>query len=96
MKQIFVLCYSRGPAWIEGKAVFEQPLREHLAYMHELKARGVLLLGGPFTDDEGGLVVAKALSLNEARCLVERDPAVSAGVMVAVAHPWKLMAGAIV
>ncbi len=95
MKLTFIIHYARGPAWVEGKSVFEQPLQEHLAYMNGLKAQKKLLLGGPFTDDTGGLIVVDAASAQEARSMADADPAVAAGVMVAAAHPWLLMAGAL-
>jgi uncharacterized protein YciI len=95
MKQAFVIYYRRGPAWIDGKTVFEQPLQEHLAYMKGLKAAGTLMLGGPFTDNSGGMVVVDAAGADEAQAILEGDPAVRDRVMVAEAHPWKLMAGAL-
>jgi uncharacterized protein YciI len=94
MDNIFAICYSRGPSWVVGKSVFEQPLAAHLAYMTALKTRGTLLLGGPYTDDHGGLIVVKVPGEQAARDLIAADPAVRAGVMTATAHPWKLLAGA--
>lgn len=95
MKQPFVLYYSRGAAWLEGRTVFEQPLQDHLLYMRRLAADGSLLLGGPFTDDRGGLVVVRAEGIDEAQAILQADPAVRDRVMVAEAHPWKLLAGAL-
>ena len=46
MKQAFVLLYRPGPAWIEGKPVSEQPLREHLDYLSGLYQTGTLLMAG--------------------------------------------------
>lgn len=93
MHQYFVICYRRGPAWIEGKTVFEQPLQAHLAYMKTLRAESTLILGGPFIDDTGGLIVVDARNLPEANAILEKDPAVRDCLMIAEAHPWKLMAG---
>lgn len=93
MNQLFVIFYRRGPAWAEGKSVFEQPLQEHLAYMQGLKKQSILILGGPFTDDMGGLIVVAAGSSHEANAIFSNDPAVQDGVMIAEAHPWKMMAG---
>ena len=95
MKQAFVIYYRRGPAWLEGKSVFEQPLQQHLTYVRGLAARGTLRLGGPFTDDCGGLIVVDAADAADAQALLEADPAVRDGVMAAEAHPWKLMAGSL-
>lgn len=93
MNSTFAICYSRGPSWVTGKSVFEQPLQAHLAYMKTLRVQGRLLLGGPFLDDEGGLVVVSAAGIDEANQIASDDPAIRAGVMVAKAHPWKILAG---
>jgi uncharacterized protein YciI len=93
MNNAYVLCYRRGPAWVAGKTVFEQPLKEHLAYMMSLKACGTLVLGGPFLDDTGGLVVVESDTLQAAQALAQGDPAIRDRVMVAEVHPWKIMAG---
>ncbi|MDM0033274.1 YciI family protein [Variovorax sp. J22P271] len=95
MKQPFVIYYRRGTAWLDGRTVFEQPLQDHLAYMKSLAAAGTLRLGGPFTDDCGGMVVIDAEGADEARAIMEADPAVRDRVMEAEAHPWKLLAGAL-
>jgi uncharacterized protein YciI len=94
MKNTFAICYRRGPAWFAGKTVFEQPLGEHLQYMRTLSAAKTLVFGGPFSDDSGGLVIVDVTDAQQAHDIVRNDPAVRDGVMVAEAHPWKLMAGA--
>ena len=93
MNSIFAVCYSRGPNWVKGKSVFEQPLQAHLAYMKAPHAQGRLLLGGPFLNDEGGLVVVRVAGIDEANQIASDDPAIRAGVMMTRAHPWKLLAG---
>lgn len=93
MKQPYVIYYRRGSAWLNGRTVFEQPLQDHRAYMQSLAAAGTLRLGGPFTDDSGGMVVIDADGAAEAQAIMEGDPAVRDRVMAAEAHPWKLLAG---
>lgn len=93
MAATFIAHYHRGPQWQAGKSVFEQPLQGHLAYMHQLVQQRRLLIGGPFLDDSGGLIVLSAESIDEARALVAADPAVRDQVMVAQTHPWRVMAG---
>lgn len=95
MRQPFVLFYRHGPAWEAGKSVYQQALQEHLAYMKSLVRSGDVVLGGPFADDCGGMVVVKADNLEQARGIMAADPAVRASIMVAEAHPWHLMAGAL-
>jgi uncharacterized protein YciI len=93
IKQKFAIVYRRGPSWVERRSIFEQPLQAHLAYMKNLSAQSILLLGGPFTDDTGGLIVVAVDSLEEANALINKDPAVQEQIMCAEAHPWKLIRG---
>ena len=93
MSHTFAIHYRCGPEWVHGKTVFEQPLQDHLAYMHQLVEAGILKMGGPFLDDTGGLIVVIAETEQEAGELATADPAVRNGVMTAQTHPWKLIAG---
>jgi uncharacterized protein len=95
MQTIFALCYRPGPAWLPGKSVFEQPLQAHLAYMRSLREAGSLVLAGPYSDDTGGLVALEADSREAACEIVDGDPAVRAGVMLAEVHPWLIMSGSL-
>lgn len=60
----------------------------HLAYVEDLRKRGLVWAGGPFTDGEGGLVIYSAGSLEEARRLLEADPLVTSGARRTELHPW--------
>jgi uncharacterized protein YciI len=64
---------------------------QHLAHLGELRARGVLLLAGPFGDqpDESlrGLCVLTT-GVDETRELMANDPAVRAGRLVAEVMSW--------
>ena len=49
---VFIL--RRGPAWVEGTAMRQQPsLNGHFAHMQKLQDAGQLVLGGAFTDEMG-------------------------------------------
>lgn len=37
----YLVIYRPGPGWLEGKAMAEQPLREHGRYLISLHRRGV-------------------------------------------------------
>ena len=53
----FLVIYRPGPAWLAGKSVSEQPLKEHGKYMLRLYVKGSMKLAGPLTDNAGGAVV---------------------------------------
>jgi uncharacterized protein len=85
---MFVIIYTPGPAWIQGKSFSEQPLMEHGHYLQQLFVEQLLLLGGPFTDATGGMAVIDTESSAEAQVILDQDPAVLKKVFLASLHPW--------
>jgi uncharacterized protein YciI len=90
MKPTYLLLYRPGPAWIPGRPVGEQPLREHRRYLQGLAAKGVLRMAGPFADDAGGAVAFEAEDMAAASALALADPAVVSRVFLFEVHPWAL------
>ena len=73
--------FCAGPTWTSG-APDEQPgWDEHAAFI-ELVARGTMVMGGPFADYSGSMIVLENMGEDEARELVARDPFVANGVFV--------------
>lgn len=91
MKSTYLVIYRPGPAWISGKPVTEQPLKEHGKYMLSLYKNGVLKFAGPFTDNAGGAAVFEAENEDEAKAVVAADPAVISKVFLSELHPWGLV-----
>jgi uncharacterized protein YciI len=89
-KPMYLVVYKPGPAWLEGKPLSEQPLREHFRYMVSLYAKGTLKFAGGFTDNTGGAAAFEAANDNEAKSIAENDPAVLSKVFVYELHPWGL------
>ena len=95
---IFVIEHSAGPAWVDGTPYPEQPgIERHIAFMRSLDERGVLILGGPFTDLHAGAPVGMALvrlgSQEEAEALASGDASVSAGLIRYRVRPWRVPMG---
>jgi uncharacterized protein YciI len=86
----FLVVYRPGPAWLTGKSVMEQPLKEHGKYMLSLYIKGSMRLAGPLTDNAGGAVLLEVSDEAEAKAIVANDPAVKSGIFVYEMHPWKL------
>ena len=84
----FALLYSPGPAWLSGKPLSEQPLAEHVEYLTRLHREGTVVMGGPFEDGSGGLVVADVQSPEEAQDVVAANPGVRSGILVASVKKW--------
>jgi uncharacterized protein len=89
-RNTFLVIYRPGPAWLPGKPIAEQPLKEHGRYMLSLYTKGLLKSGGPFTDDKGGAVVLEVADEAQAKDLVANDPAVKSNVFLHEMHPWRL------
>jgi uncharacterized protein YciI len=83
MKNTFVLQWGHGPAWVEGKTVREQPYwNEHADFMDPIFERGMVVLGGPFADGSGSLLVLEAEDEREVRETFAADPFVTKGIFV--------------
>jgi uncharacterized protein YciI len=91
VKSTFLVIYKPGPAWLPGKPVTQQPLREHGRYMLDLYSQGQLKIAGPFSDDSGGAVVLYAADQGDAKNIVIKDPAVVTGIFTYELHPWSLV-----
>jgi uncharacterized protein YciI len=76
MKNTFVILWAHGPAWVAGKTVREQPYwDEHATFMDRLFESGMVVLGGPFADGTGSMVVVEAESeRDEVADLFAHDP----------------------
>lgn len=72
----FIIHYSPGQAWLEGKPLFEQELMEHGDYMSQLVKENILLVGGPFSNEDGGLAIIKVRDEIQAKVVLENDPAI--------------------
>jgi uncharacterized protein len=86
----FLVIYRPGPAWLAGKPVSEQPLKEHGKYMLGLYEKGWMKLAGPLKDNAGGAVVLEVTDESQAKAVVAEDPAVKSGIFVYELHPWEL------
>lgn len=86
----YLVIYRPGPAWVAGKPVEEQPLKEHGKYMLSLYVKGSMKLAGPLTDNAGGAVLLEVANESEANSIVMEDPAVRTGIFVYEMHPWEL------
>jgi len=61
----------------------------HLAYVRDLKAKDKAIAGGPVTSFNWALLLLKVDSLEEARTIVENDPAVMGGLFSDTkVEPW--------
>lgn len=78
---------------VVDRAVYEPHLPAHIAYLQELKARGALVLSGPFADRTGGMVLVNAASRAEAESIAEADPLIANRVDTYELREWLITDG---
>lgn len=82
-----------------GMEAIMRNLEAHLAYQIDLEARGIMFGAGPFADDtetdwQGeGMVIVRAVSLEEAKAIAEADPMHKSGARTFRIRPWLLNEG---
>lgn len=64
-------------------------LEDHIAYLNDYIARGEIFAKGPFLDHTGGLVILRVGSMDEAREIVENDPAIKLGSRKYSLKEWR-------
>ena len=88
MTNSYIAYYKPGPNWLEGKSLKDQPLQKHVNYLVELHRSGSVIMGGPYGDGSGGLVVFAADDIIDVNEVVSRDPTVAEGILVASVKQW--------
>lgn len=91
MRTYVVGFLNKGPKWTAEATEETRKIHEgHMANIKTMAAAGKLILAGPFSDDGKlrGMFVFDLTSLEEAKALVEKDPAVKAGRLVVELHSW--------
>jgi uncharacterized protein YciI len=83
MKNTFMILWAPGPAWVPGKTVREQPYwAEHATFMDRLFENGMVVLGGPFADATGSLLIVEAENEHEVADVFAHDPFVVHDIFV--------------
>lgn len=90
----FVLCILKtGPkdAEITDKKTRDEIFAGHMANINRLADDGKLALAGPFGKNNRtyrGLFIFAVTTIDEAQALVETDPVIKSGMMIAELTPW--------
>lgn len=82
MKNTFVAISSAGPNRDLSKGTRGQPFwDEHAAFIDQLVDDGFILMGGPFVDEGGSLLILNAEDENEVREKLKNDPWAAHGIL---------------
>ncbi len=75
-----VVRWRAGPTWTSGRPEDQPGWDEHATFVDDLVARGIFVMGGPFADSSGSLMLLENATAEQARDLVLQDPFVANGV----------------
>jgi len=86
-----VLFHSPGERWVDSLSFRDQPgIEEHVNYMGLLLKNKKLVLGGPFLDNSGGMVIFDG-TIEEAEKAANDDPAVKNCLLKVKVKPWMVV-----
>lgn len=97
MQKYFIVFLKKGPNRDQPKEEVAELQKKHLAYLEKLFQMGKTSITGPFGDDGDirGMVIYNTATLQEAKRLAERGPAVQAGRLSVEIHPFWAAKGSV-
>ncbi len=84
--ELYVILLSK----IEGKNLSKELILEHVKYLQNLERDHKLVLCGPFSDYDGGMIIIKASSIFEANEIANSDPFIKNEVEKCEVRTWQL------
>jgi uncharacterized protein len=82
MKNTFVVISSAGPNRDFTKGTRQQShWDEHAAFIDQLVAEGFILMGGPFEEEGGAMLIVNAEDETEVREKLKNDPWLEHGIL---------------
>ena len=72
--------FRAGPTWTTGTPDEQPGWDAHADFVDDLVVRNLMVMGGPFADNSGTMIVLENVGEDEARELVAGDPFVANGV----------------
>lgn len=96
MKTYYFVLLFEGSNRNQDSVIVEHLHEAHLAHIRLMAQNGKLAIAGPFLDDGDlrGIYIFDVGTLDEAKKLVENDPAVRAGRLHFEIRPWMGQGGA--
>jgi uncharacterized protein len=88
-KRRVIVRIRRGVAWGGGPPEAQPGWEEHAAWIDTHVDRGTIVMGGPFSDNSGAMLVLEGIGVEEVEPLFATDPFVQNGVfVVAEVREW--------
>ncbi|MBW4484624.1 MAG: YciI family protein [Tildeniella torsiva UHER 1998/13D] len=76
---------------VVDKAIFDQYVTAHVAYVKGLIARGHAAKSGYWAEYGGGMLLFRADSIEEARAIVAADPLIANHCVEYELHEWRVV-----
>lgn len=86
-----VVWYEPGNAWEKGKPLNEQNIEEHVDYINDNVGNGIVVMGGPLLNGNGGAYLLTETDQQALADFVAKDPGVSSGVFSPRIMGWVLL-----
>ena len=78
-----IVRFRAGPTWESGGPIREQAGWDaHAAFVDALVERGTVVMGGPYADNSGSMILLEGVDAAEAERIVVEDPFIENGVFV--------------
>src|SRR5438309_5342881 len=90
MKTYVMALLKAGPNRLTDSVARAELQKAHLKNIMRLVAENKLIIAGPFLDNQPvkGIFIFNVNTVEEAKKLVETDPAIQAGSLIMELHPW--------
>lgn len=90
MRQYVFVLLKAGPNRGQPEDEMQTIQDGHLAHLAKMQELGFLVMAGPMGDDSElrGICVYNVNNLEEVEKLVNEDPAIKSGRLIAEIHPW--------
>jgi uncharacterized protein YciI len=94
--ELFVVLRKSGPNWVAGKSARQQPYwDEHAEFIDRIFEAGKIMLGGPFDDGSGAMLIVRTATVQEAATIFAGDPWVLHDIMdQGEVKPWQMFLNA--
>lgn len=84
--RLFVILLSKVP----NMTMADDLIREHVQFLRKLDQEKKLVLAGPFSDYDGGMIIIRASSIEEANQIAISDPFIKNKVETYEVRTWEL------
>lgn len=84
--------FAKIETGIVEKPIFDQYVPAHIAYVHELIAKGHKAKSGYWGKRGGGMLLFEATSMAEAQAIVAEDPLVKNNCVTYEVYQWCIVA----